>query len=687
MKDYDHKKIENKWQKFWEDKKVYKTFSSQKAKSKKQKSCYVLDMFPYPSGAGLHVGHPRGYIGSDVYARMKRMQGFNVLHPMGFDSFGLPAEQYAIQTGKHPGPFTEKLIKQYKKQLQIIGFSYDWDRQIATHDPNYYKWTQWIFLKIYDSWYDKDSSKARPIDELIKIFEKSGNSKINAYGEKANSFSSADWKNFSKKEKQDILMKYRLAYEGYAEVNWCPELGTVLANDEIINTPKGPVSERGEHPVEKKKMRQWFMRTTAYADRLLNDLKILDWPENIKEIQKNWIGKKKDKKGNVTYVMRDAIFARQRYWGEPIPLVHAKDGTVEKIKESKLPLELPGVKSYKPSGNGESPLANVKSWVNAGYETNTMPGWAGSSWYFLRYTDPQNKKSFASLDELNYWFGKDGGVDMYVGGQEHATGHLLYSRFWHKVLYDLGYVKSKEPFKSLRNQGMIGGVDGRKMSKRWGNVINPDDVIKTYGADSLRIFEMFLGPFDSHLPWSTDGIIGSRRFIERVWRAYSLGLNHTKSHIDVTYALNDTIKKVTSDILDFKFNTAVSSMMIFIGEVEKNEYQINREDFSKFLQLLAPFAPHITEELWHILGNKQSIHLNKWPEAKKLKERLTMITVVVQINGKLRGEVMVPNDSMQETIVGAVMLDDRLRSYLEEGELVRTVYIPTKLINFVVKAS
>lgn len=876
MKQYDHKKIESKWQKNWKESEVYKTDSSKIAKKKKEKPCYVLDMFPYPSGAGLHVGHPRGYIGSDVYARMKRMQGFNVLHPMGFDSFGLPAEQYAIQTGKHPGPFTDKLVKQYKKQLEIIGFSYDWDRQVSTHDPEYYKWTQWIFLQIYDSWYDNKKNPpaggARPIADLIKLFEASGNTKVDAVCDaNVKEFTAKEWKAFSQKEKQDILMNYRLAYEGFAEVNWCPQLGTVLANDEIVDTPNGPVSERGEYPVEKKKMRQWFMRITAYADRLLSGLADLDWPDNIKEIQKNWIGKSeglifsapvkdmdliiqtfsahfeacyadtfvaiapdhplldilladvknkneinnfckkivtkreklgadyKDVEGIFTgkyildplgngelpiwvasfalkdygtgivkcschderdfvfakkyginmkpvlipfdknlaeqvknlevcfsdvengylnqplefskqkaslvrediikhleskrfakrkssYKMRDAIFARQRYWGEPIPLVHTKDGIISEVKEKNLPLQLPNVKSYAPSGNGESPLSGVKSWVLEGYETNTMPGWAGSSWYFLRYVDPKNKKSFASSEEVDYWFGKQGGVDMYVGGQEHATGHLLYSRFWHKILHDLGYVKSREPFKALRNQGMIGGADGRKMSKRWGNIINPDDVVATYGADSLRVFEMFLGPFDSHLPWSTDGIIGSRRFIERVWRAGLQAVNKTKTDVDISYALNDVIKKVSADIASFKFNTAISAMMIFVGIIEKNEYEISKADFIKFLQILAPFAPFTTEEIWNIFGEKKSIHVSNWPKAKKLKERKTMVTIVVQINGKLRGEVMVSNDAMEESVVGSVMMDDRLRSYLETGELVRTIYVPMKLINFVVKS-
>ncbi len=677
IKDYDHKKIENKIQKEWTKNNIYKT-----SNNSKKKKFYVLDMFPYPSGAGLHVGHPRGYIGSDVYARFKRMQGFNVLHPMGFDSFGLPAEQYAIKTGKHPGPFTDKLVKQYRKQLDIIGFSYDWDRMVCTHSPEYYKFTQEIFLKIYNSYFDTKKQKAFHIYNLIKTFEKSGNESANkttAHSD-VKTFTAKEWKNFSALEKQDILMSYRLAYVGYAEVNWCEELGTVLANDEIIDTPNGPVSERGEYPVVKKMMRQWFMRITAYSDRLISGLEKIDFTSSTKETQKNWIGRELMEDGSVTYKMRDAIFARQRYWGEPIPLYRDAHGVLHEVK--KLPLVLPNMKSFAPSGTGESPLANSKEWLKAGYETNTMPGWAASSWYFLRYMDPKNKKEFASLKSIKYW--KD--VDMYVGGTEHNTGHLLYARFWNKVLFDLGLVVEDEPFKALRHQGMIGGADGRKMSKRWGNVVNPDDVVKTYGADSLRVFEMFLGPFDSHLPWSTEGIIGSRRFIERTWRAAAHVLaNKVSTSEDVKYALNDAVIKVTEDIKDFKFNTAISSMMIFMGVLEKESFAIGNDDFVSFLKLLAPFAPHVTDELYKEFGNKTSIHLSDWPKPKKLKERKMMHTIAVQINGKLRGEVKVLPDANQEEVVGAVMLDDRIRGYLEQAELLRTVYVPLKLINFVIK--
>ncbi len=813
---YNHLKIEKKWQKEWEIAQTYKTENPQTNKIAKKEKMYVLDMFPYPSGAGLHVGHPRGYIGSDVYARMKRMHGFNVLHPMGFDSFGLPAEQYAIQTKKHPGPFTDKLVAQYKKQLEIIGFSYDWSREVSTHRPEYYKWTQWIFLKLYEGWYDSKKNIARTIEELIETFEKSGNKNVAAVTNgNVPFFSAKEWKSFSALEQQDIVMHYRLAYEGFAEVNWCEALGTVLANDEIVDGPDGSVSERGGYPVIKKSMRQWFMRITAYADRLAQDLDGLDWPTNIKEIQKNWIGKSEgseiefqikikndlsefasvsvfttrvdtlfgvtyiviapehqlvqDWKNTITnwsavqkyikaakentgiqlqgivainpingeevpvwiadyvlasygtgavmgvpqhderdhifatkyhlpiidrplvdkkkitaqvkgtlvtkYKMRDAIFARQRYWGEPIPLVHRADGIIIPLKEKQLPLELPNVKSYTPSGNGESPLAGVKSWLQAGYETNTMPGWAGSSWYFLRYMDPHNAKVFAAEKAVDYW--RD--VDMYVGGAEHATGHLLYSRFWHKFLYDMGYVPTKEPFKALRNQGLIGGADGRKMSKRWGNVINPDEVVKRYGADSLRMFEMFLGPFESHLPWSTDGIIGSRRFIERVWRLKEK-LSTTSSQA-AKKILHKTIKKVSEDIEKFAFNTAVSSMMICLNEFEKSE--VSEKDFKIFLQLLAPFAPHITDELWSLFGEKKSIHVSLWP---KYDQKLLVddeITIGVQINGKVRAELTMAADATKQTIESAALALPRIQEFLQNMSVKKVIVVPGRVVNIV----
>lgn len=817
---YDHSKIEKKWQKQWDATGVYKAENSSK-----KKKYYVLDMFPYPSGAGLHVGHPRGYVGSDIFARMKRMNGFNVLHPMGFDSFGLPAEQYAIATGKNPSTFTDALVKRYKEQLSIIGLSYDWSREISTHQPEYYKWTQSIFLKVYDAWYDTKKNTARPIGDLIVILKKNGNKSVAAVTAQGTpTISAKQWNTFSKKEQQDFLMNYRLAYEGVASVNWCEELGTVLANDEIVDSPKGPVSERGGYPVIKKSMRQWFMRITAYADRLAQDLDGLDWPNNIKEIQKNWIGKSegseidfvlstKDKisvfttradtlfgatyiviapehsligsmkdsisnwpeveayikqvaqkddiermgadkektgiqlegifatnpandelipvwiadyvlasygtgavmgvpqhdardfvfattyeleildrplvdakditkkvKGRIVtkYKMRDAIFARQRYWGEPIPLRHDKNGIIIPLKEKELPLVLPKVKSYTPSGNGESPLSLVKAWASEGYETNTMPGWAGSSWYFLRYMDPSNKTAFASKKALDYW--KD--VDMYVGGDSHATGHLLYSRFWHKFLFDMKLVPTKEPFKALRNQGMIGGTDGRKMSKRWGNIVNPDDVVKNFGADSFRLYESFMGPFESDLPWSTDGIIGSRRFIERVWR-FTQKVVDKKSSENATKILHKTIKKVTEDIATFSFNTAVSSMMICLNEFEKSE-TVSQKDFKMFLQLLAPFAPYITDEIWSTFEEKKSIHISGWPTYNPKFLIDDTVTIGVSINGKLRGELTISNDATKEEIEKQALNLPRITEYLEGETVKKIIIVSGRIVNIVV---
>ena len=1013
MKNYDHKKIEKKWQKEWNDKKVYKTLDAGKGKK-----MYVLDMFPYPSGVGLHVGHPRGYIGSDVYARMKRMEGYNVLHPMGYDAFGLPAEQYALEHKIHPRKAVEENVKTFERQLSIIGLSYDWSRKVNTTDPKYYKWTQWIFLEIYNSWYDNTKDKARKIDELVSIFEKNGNGKVNAVcSNDTKIFSAKDWKSYSKKEKQDILMKYRLAFEGYSEVNWCPHMGTVLANDEIVTDAKGnSISERGGYPVEKKSMRQWFMRITAYADRLLSGLDGLEWSSHIKEIQKNWIGKsegseiefkiknhdlkikvfttradtlfgatyvvlapehslvgqlksnisnwnevekyikelrnksdedrtnndkektgvelkgvkainpangeevpmwiadyvlasygtgavmavpahderdyefakkynleirqsiapyftknsgdkdvvREDKKtvrrntayaliwdkkndrflcldwekfnwhsgiiggvdegetyqeaaareikeetgyvnfkfvknlgiiqhnhffaihkdenrygvgfgmlfelineekvptkeedthnhktiwikssdmskwlnlqsfqymwevynsgsdcfiedgvlvnsgkfddtfseearkkitdfvgGKIVtkYRMRDAVFARQRYWGEPIPLKHDKEGIITPLKLKNLPLELPNVKSYESVGTGESPLAGVKSWVKEGYETNTMPGWAGSSWYFLRYMDPTNGKEFASKKAIDYW----NEVDMYVGGAEHATGHLLYSRFWNNFLYDMGYIKTKEPFKRMKNIGMVLATDGRKMSKRWGNVINPDDIVKNYGADTLRVYEMFMGPFEQSLPWSTESIIGSRRFIDKVDRLFE---KITKSRVSMDSTRHDsvesdealekvlhkTIKKVTEDIEEFAMNTAISSMMILVNEMEKST-NVNEKDFKIFLQILAPFAPHITEEIWQKLGEKKSIHKSPWPAWNKSKIVDETITIGVQINGKVRTEISISKDMEEDEVKALILKDKKVLEWIGEGEVKRIIYVKGRIVNIVV---
>ncbi len=815
MEQYDHLKIEKKWQKEWEKKKVYKTLSAKDAKKKGKKPFYVLDMFPYPSGAGLHVGHPRGYIGSDVLARMKRMQGYNVLHPMGYDAFGLPAEQYAIEHKIHPRKAVEENIKTFRGQLEKIGFSYDWSRAVNTTDPEYYKWTQWIFLKLYEK---------------------------------------------------------GLAYEAESEVNWCPKLGTVLANDEIVDGPNGePVSERGGYPVEKKKLRQWFLKITAYADKLLEGLDDLNWPEHIKEIQRNWIGRE-EKNGKVTYKMRDAVFARQRYWGEPIPLRHVPApkkqkaliihgfegsahndwmpwmkkqleksgievriptistnmhptlqswmkellplvsdftendivighslgscaalhllaqanirirhlflvasaiGSIEErnwgkfkedypesdisalrafwsapldlsqagshakkvtiilsdddpviprsthenlptdwefklwsgfehfndtkipklrdeflraqqsewipVSESKLPLKLPNVKSYEPTGEAEGPLAGVSAWVKKGYETNTMPGWAGSSWYFLRYMDPKNKKALASKEELDYWRQ----VSVYVGGAEHATGHLLYARFWHKFLHDIGIVPTTEPFPLMHNQGLIMASDGRKMSKRWGNVINPDEIVKVYGADTLRVYEMFMGPFDDTIAWSTESIIGSRRFIEKVARvAEKIENKNGETSAENKKILHKTIAGVTGDINTFKFNTAISKMMICMTEFERDD-TVSVSDFKLFLQLLAPFAPHVTEEIWRELGEKLSIHLSKWPEYDPKLIEDNVVTIAIQINGKTRGTINVARGSNEAEVAELAKKETQITKYLT-AEIKKTIFVPDRLINFVV---
>lgn len=852
---YDHLKIEPKWQKYWSQKKIYKT----KEDTKKPK-CYVLDMFPYPSGYGLHVGHPRGYIASDVYARLMKMKGFNVLHPMGYDAFGLPAEQFAIQNKIHPQKAVEENIKTFRKQLDKIGFSYDWDRQVNTTDPKYYKWTQWIFLKLYESWYNKKNKKAEPIETLVKIFEKEGNKNIDAAcSADVHSFDEKKWNNMSVLEKNDVLMKYRLAYEGFSEVNWCPELGTVLANDEIVNGPDGKlVSERGNYPVEKKSLRQWFLRITAYADRLISGLDGLVWSPHIKELQKNWIGrsegaelwfnvKNSDEKifvfttrpdtfFGVTYVvlapeaaeklmihdsgikgqiknieevnkyikeaknkseiertsegkektgvelkgvivkhpitkeiipvfisdyvlghygtgavmavpahddrdyafakkfnlpiievisggdisksaytgdgelinsgdfdgrmntevmreitehaggkivtkykMRDAIFARQRYWGEPIPLIHKKDGTIDEVKVKDLPLKLPNVKSYEPIGTGESPLAGVKEWLKKGYETNTMPGWAGSSWYFLRYMDPKNDKNFVGEKANKYWRQ----VDMYIGGAEHATGHLLYSRFWNKFLFDYGLIVEDEPFKTYKNLGMILGSDNRKMSKRWGNVINPDDVVKNVGADTLRVYESFMGPFDQEIAWSTDSMVGSRRFLEKVWKLQEKTQKNFADSEEVQSLLHKTIKKVGEDIESFSANTAVSSMMILTNLLESQE-KISTETYLSFIKILSPFAPHMCEEIWSIFKNKKSLVFEAWPKYDESKLKSSMVKIAVQINGKLRATIDVANDSKEEEVLKLAMANLEVVKWLTDKKIIKKIFVKNKILNFVI---
>jgi leucyl-tRNA synthetase len=780
-KEYEHIAIEKKWQKEWTKKKAFKTQDSSR-----KKKFYVLDMFPYPSGEGLHVGHPKGYIATDIISRMKRMQGFNVLHPMGFDAFGLPAENYAIKTGTNPMVSVSKNVSNFKKQLEKVGLDYDWSREVNTTDPNFYKWTQWIFLKLYEK---------------------------------------------------------GLAYESNEPVNWCPVDKTVLANEDV----EGGKCERCGAVVIKKPIRQWVLRITDYADRLLSDLNTLDWPESIKESQRNWIGKSigaeidfdvwrtsekitvfttradtifgatyvvlspehelveklwplienkdeikqyalsiknkteidrtrddKEKTGvllkgihavnpatnekisiwiadyvlpsygtgaimavpahderdgefakkynlpikevvkddillnsdrftgyntekarfEITrfvkgkfvtkYKLRDWVFSRQRYWGEPIPVLRGKDGIIP-VKEKDLPVKLPKVKSYEPTGEAESPLANIKSWMNVRVgkekylrESNTMPQWAGSSWYYLRYMDPKNKKFLVDKKKEKYW----NTVDLYVGGAEHATRHLIYARFWHKFLYDIGVVSTKEPFHRLQNVGLIIASDGRKMSKRFGNVINPDDIIKHYGADTLRMYEMFMGPFEQSVSWNEDNIFGVRRFLERVWRISAKVKNGAKVDSKFQILLNKTIKKVTEDIETMSFNTSVSSMMILLNEMEKFE-EINKKDFESFLKILSPFAPHISEELWVNLGYKKLLCLEKWPkpDPKKLEE--LEVKMAVQINGKVRGEVLVTFEENEQDIVDKAKLAPGIDKWLLGKNILKVVFVKNRLVNFV----
>ena len=803
---YNHIEIEKKWQKFWNENKTFKT-KNETAKPK----FYAMDMFPYPSGAGLHVGHPEGYTATDIVSRMKRMQGFNVLHPMGWDAFGLPAEQYAISTGNDPREFTEKNINIFKNQLMNLGLSYDWDREIATCDPKYYKWTQWIFTKLYE----KGLAEIRDI-----------------------------------------------------EVNWCEGLGTVLANEEVINENGKMVSERGSFPVVKKPMKQWVLKITKYADRLLEDLEELDWPESVKDMQRNWIGRSigasvdfnifntnesftvfttradtlfgatycvlspehelvtkimseeqkekvleyiefakaksdldrtdlnKDKTGvwtgayavnpvngknipiwiadyvlssygtgaimavpahderdyefavkfglpiipvlkgdiskgafvedsehinseflnglnkeeainkmieyleerkigkkSINYKLRDWIFSRQRYWGEPFPIVIWEDGKIECLPLEKLPLELPVLERVTLSNTGESPLANATEWLNVvredgvkgRRETNTMPQWAGSCWYYIGYL-LKNENEYLDLsskevqDLVNYWLP----VDLYIGGTEHAVLHLLYSRFWHKVLYDCGIVKTKEPFQKLFNQGMILGEDGEKMSKSKGNVINPDDVINDYGADTLRMYEMFMGPLEATKPWSTKVVEGPRRFLERVYRLYTEVATIDDNNKALEKVYHQTVKKVTECFENLRFNTAISQMMIFVNECYKNT-TIPREYLEGFLKLLNPVSPHLTEELNDVvLGNKESLAYAKWPEFIEELTKENNVTVVVQVNGKIRDKVEVALNTAKEELEKISLNSEKVQAFINGSPIKKVIVVPNKLVNIVI---
>ena len=807
---YNHRVIEKKWQKYWDENKTFKTLDDHT-----KEKFYALDMFPYPSGAGLHVGHPEGYTATDILSRYKRANGYNVLHPMGWDAFGLPAEQYALDTGNDPRDFTKTNIDTFRRQIKELGFSYDWDREVNTTDPNYYKWTQWIFKKLYEK---------------------------------------------------------GLAYVDEVPVNWCPALGTVLSNEEVIDGK----SERGGHPVERRPMRQWVLKITDYAEKLLADLDILDWPESLKAMQRNWIGKSvgaeidfkiegtdkaftvfttradtvfgvsycvlapehklveeivteeqratveeyldivkrksdlertdlnKDKTGvftgayainpvngekvelwiadyvlasygtgavmavpahderdyefatkfnlpikaviedngevivpffgdgkhinsdfinglnneeaiakviefleenkvgrsKVTYKLRDWLFSRQRYWGEPIPIIHWEDGTMTTVPDSELPLLLPETDNIKPSGTGESPLANIEEWLNVvdpetgkkgKRETNTMPQWAGSCWYYLRYIDPHNDEMFADPEKLKYWLP----VDVYIGGAEHAVLHLLYARFWHKVLYDLGLVPTREPFQKLFNQGMIlaEGKDGRpeKMSKSKGNVVNPDDIIVSHGADTLRVYEMFMGPLDASIAWSENGLDGSRRFLDRVYRLFvdeETGKVNDKvqdkdnAELEVSY--NFTVKKVSEDIEILGFNTAISQLMVFVNDCYKAEY-IPRKYALGFIQLLAPFAPHLAEEMWEIYGNTESISYVPWPSFDESKLVSDTVEIVVQLMGKVKAKLDVKKDLTPAELEQIVLANEEVKELIEGKQVMKVIVVPGRLVNIVAK--
>lgn len=850
MASYPYDIIEPKWQKIWAETNAYKT-----GEDPSKPKYYILDMFPYPSGAGLHIGHPEGYTATDIIARHKKMRGFNVLHPMGFDAFGLPTERYSMTTGIHPEIATKKNIENFKRQLDLIGLGYDWEREVNTTDPRYYKWTQWMFLLIYNSWYDAEQERARPISELPIP---------------------GDLK--SAVEIQEYVDSKRLAFIAMIPVNWCEALGTVLANEEVDEW-----REKG-YTVERRPMRQWMLRITEYAGRLLDDLDLVDWPHSTKEMQKNWIGrsegaevlfnvKNSDKKIKVfttrpdtlfgaTYVvlapehplveeitsadksnevrvyveaatrktdlertelakektgvftggyainpangeevpvwtadyvlgaygtgaimavpghdardhefarafnlpikqvvanpdspewdvqkeafteksgvgvnsenaevslngiateeaiskmnnwleskgigakkiqfkLRDWLFSRQRYWGEPIPIMFFEDGTRRSLDPEELPLRLPDVKDFKPAGTGESPLANVPEWVDfidkktgkrARFETNTMPQWAGSCWYYLRYIDPTNDEAFCSTEKEKYWM-QPGGVDLYVGGSEHAVLHLLYARFWHKVLYDYGYVTTKEPFKKLFHQGLIMGEDGRKMSKSLGNVVNPDEVVKEFGADSLRLYEMFLGPLEASKPWSKTGIEGVNRFLARVWRmftdesgALSKDIKDAPLTQNQEFVLHSTLKKIANDIENLSFNTAIAQMMIFVNEFYGAEPK-PREAMEKFALALAPFAPHITEEIWSLLGKKKSIIEEAYPEWDEAKTHKQTIEFVIQVNSKIRSKVEASASATSEEIEAAALNDEKVKKFLEGGSVKKVIFVPKKLINFIV---
>ena len=852
--------IESKWQHYWDERQTFRTDGfSDKPK------VYILDMYPYPSGAGLHVGHPEGYTATDILCRFRRMRGFNVLHPIGWDAFGLPAERYAMQTNIHPRVTTEQNIATFRRQIKMLGLSYDWSREIDTTDPQYYRWTQWIFLQIYNAWYDRRAHRARPVASLIDEFERNGSAGLTTDRQ----FTAAEWKAMSRKEQHDILAEFRLAYVAEIPVNWCEALGTVLANEEV-----GEWTEKG-YTVERRPMRQWMMRITAYAERLLADSADLDWPASTLEQQRNWIGRSEGAeidfpvdggnqhlrvfttrpdtifgatymvlapehpmasvlttsarsreveeycararlkselergidtektgvftggfvtnpatggqipvwvadyvlmgygtgaimavpghderdyafarayhlpvtevvsggdiavaaytgdgvgvnsandqvslnglataeakarttewltrvgcgKAAVQYKLRDWLFSRQRYWGEPIPIVHLDDGTMQPLEEDELPLLLPDLKKFQPSGTTESPLALAEEWVkvvdrksgfNGRRETNTMPQWAGSCWYYLRFIDPRNNNAMCSPELEKRWMP----IDLYVGGAEHAVLHLLYARFWHKVLYDLGHVSTREPFMKLRHQGIILGEDSRKMSKSRGNVVNPDDVVKEYGADATRLFEMFMGPLEEMKPWSTRGVEGVSRFLGRVWRLFvddTGAIDPALKDVPVSQELEQLyhfiVKKVGDDIEALRFNTAIAQLMIFVNEVMKSETR-PRSILEPFILLVAPFAPHIAEELWEKLGHNHSLACEPWPVHDEAKLQRSVAEIVLQVNGKVRGKIEVAIGLPEKELEALALADANVRRHTDGKKVVKAIVVKNRLVNLVVK--
>ncbi len=629
---YNHKNIEKKWQEYWFKNKIFKTTEN------KNKKFYVLDMFPYPSGSGLHVGHPEGYTATDIIARYKRFKGFDVLHPIGWDAFGLPAEQYAIQTGNNPVNFTNKNIDIFRKQLQSLGFSYDYDKEINTTDPKYYRWTQWIFAQMYKN-------------NLAEIKE--------------------------------------------IEVNWCEQLGTVLANEEVLTDEKGnKVSERGNFPVIKKPMKQWVLKITNYADKLLDGLKEVNWPESLISLQKNWIGKKVNN-GKVTYHLKDWVFARQRYWGEPFPIMFDEDNNIYLIENL---VELPIMNDIKPSGDGQSPLANNKDWVNLEIngkkfrrDTNTMPQWAGSSWYYLAYILKNDDGTYIDLDSSEAYekFKKWLPVDLYIGGQEHAVLHLLYARFWHKVLYDLKIVPTSEPFLKLVNQGMILGKDNQKMSKSKGNIVNPNDIIDQFGADTLRLYEMFMGPLVETKPWNDKNLLATRKWLERIWRLFEkfinseIKLNKEVQNKELDSIYHITIKDVTQCIEDLKFNIAISKMMIYINFLYKLSEVNDIKYFTNFLIILSPFAPHIAEELMEKMQQK-TLENYKWPIWNEKEIIVTNVTMSIQVNGKLRATMELELNYDDNDAISMAKKITNVDKYISGKNIIKVIHVKNKIINFVV---